>query len=487
MLSCGVQRDFEVPMASQCPACGRRNPADAYYCFYDGRLLSSDGRQGPVQVGSLPFATPFCFPDGQTCVNFNQLALACDRRWAEARALLVDGIWAAFFKGIGRLDLSAAATLAAVETDLDQALSQLLEKLPADPDALRPPKLALESTEENLGQLMPGADLAFELVIRNQGMFLLHGTVSSNCDWLVFGARPELSRKAFQTRNVCAIEVRAIGSKLRAGRQPLEGEFFVETNGGTVTIPVRAEVPINPFPKGIHANDSLAGASSPREIALKAKEHPHEAAVLFAQGAVKAWYASNGWTYPIEGSEGSGKGAIQQFFEALGLVKAPRLEINTESLTLKGKIGARLSQRVTVRTDEAKPVYAQAWSDADWVTFGPNTYRGNKVEIAVEVTVPPRPGETVQARVTIQGNGKQQFVVPVSVKVEKGPIPLPKKAARPAEKDEPPETPAAAMPSHADVAASWLPWAAWFAAGFLVAIFFSSLLLGAFFVVRRML
>src|SRR5438128_977938 len=117
-------------MASQCPACKRINPADAYYCFYDGRLLSNDGRQGPLQVGSLPFPAPFCFPDGQACVNFNQLAMACDRRWDEARALLAEGIWASFFKGIGRLDLAAAATLAAAEPDPDRALSQLVEKLP---------------------------------------------------------------------------------------------------------------------------------------------------------------------------------------------------------------------------------------------------------------------------------------------------------------------------------------------------------------------
>ncbi len=474
-------------MASQCPACARINPADAYYCFHDGRLLSNEGRQGPLQVGSLPFATPFCFPDGQACVNFNQLALACDRRWAEARNLLADGIWAAFFKGIGRFDLATAANQAAVEPDLDQGLSQLLEKLPADPECLRLPKLALESTEENLGQLMPGADLAFELEIRNQGMLLLHGSVASNCDWLVFGDQAGASQKIFQTRGVCTIPVRALGSKLRAGRKPLEGELVVETNGGTITVPVRAEVPINPFPKGIHANDSLAGARSPREIALKAKEHPNDAAVLFAQGAVKAWYASNGWTYPIEGSEGSGKGAIQQFFEALGLVKPPRLEIDTLSLMLKGKIGEHLSMRVTVRTDEAKPVYAQARSDRDWVTFGPIAYRGNKVEIAVEIMVPPQPGETVQARVTIQGNGKQQFVVPISVTVEKGPLPPAKKSVRAAASDIKPEEALTSPPSQAAVAASWLPWVGWFSAGFLAAILFSGLVLGAFFVVRRML
>src|SRR5204863_4084709 len=140
-----------------------------------------------------------------------------------------------------------------------------------------------------------------------------------------------------------------------------QGEILIDTNGGAITLPVLAEVPIIPFPKGVHANDALAGARSPHEIALKAKAQPREAALLFEQGAVKAWYASNGWMYPIEGSEGSGKGAVQQFFEALGLTKPPELEIDIDYLMFKGKIGERLVKHVILSTFESKPVYAQAW------------------------------------------------------------------------------------------------------------------------------
>src|SRR5205085_5044267 len=130
---------------------------------------------------------------------------------------------------------------------------------------------------------------------------------------------------------------------------------------GVLTASVRAEVPIRPFPHGVYANDVLAGARTPREIALKAKEFPNEAAVLFEQGAVKAWYASNGWTYPVEGSQGSGKGAVQQFFEALGLTAPPRLQLGTAALSFHGNPGEFLVRHVRVLTDELKPVYAQAW------------------------------------------------------------------------------------------------------------------------------
>jgi hypothetical protein len=382
----------------------------------------------------MPFPMPFYFSDGQVCGNFNQLALACDERWEEAKGLLAEGFWAGFFATIGRLDLSAAAKQAAVEPDRDLGLSLLLEKLPADPDALRPPKVVLESIDKDLGQLAPGADKTFEVMIINQGMLFLRGTVLSNCDWIVFGSRTGPAQKMFQTRNIYTIQARVLGHKLRAGLKPLQGEIVVDTNGGAVTMTVRANVPINPFPKGAYANDALAGAKSPHEIALKAKEHPKDAAVLFQQGAVKAWYATNGWTYPIEGSEGSGKGAVQQFFEALGLTKPPRLEINIKALTFKGKVGERLSARVTLRTEEAKPVYAQAWSNQDWAGFGPTEYMGNKVKIPVEITVPPYPGQTVSAHLTFQGNGKQRFIVPVSVVIEAAP--MPEEPVAPAEEDQ---------------------------------------------------
>jgi hypothetical protein len=247
---------------------------------------------------------------------------------------------------------------------------------------------------------------------------------------------------------------------------PLEGEISIETNGGTITVPVRAEVPVRPFPKGVYANDALAGARSPREVAVKAKEHTNEAAVLFEQGAVKAWYASNGWTYPVEGSQGSGKGAVQQFFEALGLAKPPRLQVDTTSLVLTAKAGSRVSRTVTLRTDENKPVYAQAASNQEWVTFGLIKYRGNSVSIPIEIAVPARVGETAHADVTILGNGKQHFVVPVSVTVEK-------EGAPPAHKSNSAvitRSGAQAAP-RARAAPSWARSIAWFGAGFLVTTF----------------
>src|SRR5436190_23448215 len=106
-------------MPHQCPGCSKSNPADAFYCYYDGRPLSKDRQQGPLHVGSLPFPAPFYFSDGQGCANFNELVLACNHRWEEARDFLVEDFWPTFFKGIGRLDLAAAAIQAGGESHPD--------------------------------------------------------------------------------------------------------------------------------------------------------------------------------------------------------------------------------------------------------------------------------------------------------------------------------------------------------------------------------
>src|SRR5262249_51333886 len=153
------------------------------------------------------------------------------------------------------------------------------------------------------------------------------------------------------------LPVHVVGKALRANAKPLSGKLIVDTNGGVVEIPVRVQVPVKPFPDGV-----LGGAKTPRQVAEKAKASPKEAAGLFANGAVAAWYASNGWTYPVQGPSATGIGAVQQFFEALGLVAAPKVTISTQSLQFRGAPGTFLEQVIQVQTVEKRPVYAHAVS-----------------------------------------------------------------------------------------------------------------------------
>src|SRR5262249_12340636 len=153
------------------------------------------------------------------------------------------------------------------------------------------------------------------------------------------------------------------GQHLRAGNKPLEGHLVLESNGGQpLTITVRAEVPARPFREGV-----LAGAVSPRQIAEKAKAAPKDAAPLFEHGNVAAWFKENGWTYPVQGPNASGLGAVQQFFEALGLATAPKVEVTEKSLSLRGDIGTSVQATLEVKTQEKRPVYAHATTDQDWL------------------------------------------------------------------------------------------------------------------------
>jgi hypothetical protein len=405
-------------MAVRCPTCFKVNPANAAYCYYDGRPLGQVGPGAALSPGSRPLPRPFTFPNGQAATTFNQLVIACDVRWNEARTNLRNGVWESYFSSIGRPDLAALARQSAGEPDPDAGLSQLLEALPADAEALRPAKLGVISTAEDLGALEPGRDHGFKCVIENQGVLLLRGWATTACDWLVLtDGKANSTRKLFQTRDTHTLWVLVVAKKLRAGLKPLEGQIVIETNGGCQTVTVRATVPIRPFPRFAGMSTVLAGALSPREVAVKAKAHPREAAALFEQGAVKAWYESNGWTYPVRGSQARGKGAVQQFFEALGVSRPPRLEIDTQRIDLRGRAGQHLPAQVVVRTAEAKFVHVETYSSQRWVKALPARSEGNRVTIPLRIDVPDRPGEALPATLTFRGNGGQEFAVPVTLTV----------------------------------------------------------------------
>jgi hypothetical protein len=211
------------------------------------------------------------------------------------------------------------------------------------------------------------------------------------------------------------------GKYLRAGVQPLEATVVIESNGGTTTVLVRAEVPVTPFPDGV-----LAGATTPRHVAQKAKKAPQEAARLFEQGAVVRWYQQNGWTYPVRGPGATGLGAVQQFFEALGLTKPPKVEVSERMVYFSGRVGDRLEHVLKVRTRERRPVYASATSDQWWLQIGAPRLAGANAGIPLVVPqVPDNPGGILRAQVQVTANGDQRFAVDVMLAVGADPEPIP--------------------------------------------------------------
>jgi hypothetical protein len=400
-------------MGQTCSKCSRVNPEEASYCYHDGAVLPGHGRNGgPVSVGSQPFATPLVFPSGRRCRNFDELALGCQEDWAAARDLLRQGFLASFLGGLGRADLAQAAREAARFPDPDRGLDQLLVELPTS--VLQPPRLRAGPQDIHLGVVAVGQDRGFELHLENQGMRLLYGSVTcDDGDWLSLGDPPGSPEKLFQFGAEAVVPVHVRGKRLRAGSKPLEGRLLVESNGGTATVTVKLEVPPKPFPDGV-----LAGAVTPRQVAEKAKAAPKEAAAFFESGAVARWYRDNGWTYPVQGPPASGLGAVQQFFEALGVTKPPKVGISARSLSLSGAVGDRLEHTLEVKSEEKRPVYAHAVSNQPWLEVGRARLNGRVAVIPLVVpAVPDREGETLTGKVVVQANGNQRFVVPVTLAV----------------------------------------------------------------------
>ena len=400
-------------MIRTCCRCSRTHPAEARYCAFDGTALSRSD-VGPVRFGKQPFPVPLVFPSGRVCHNFDELALGCQEEWAEAVDLLRQGDLKAFMQGIGRLDLAQAAHAASRVRDPEQGLDQFVSRLPAE--ALDPPQLQVDHGEIDLGRLRPGENRQLRLRLINQGMCLLSGTVLADVRWLSLAGGEGRRSKLFQCHKEQTITVSVIGRWLRAGPRPLEGRLEIRSSGGLATVLVRAEVPVEPFAEGV-----LAGAATPRQLARNAKAAPREAAALFESGAVRRWYEINGWDYPIHGPAASGLAAVQQFFEALGLTRPPTVEISEQTVLLRGEAGTRVEHVLRVQARENRAVYASAVSDQPWLQPGRARLDGRSATLSLLVPqIPDAPGEMRTARVTVTANGRQRFVVPVTLAIAGG-------------------------------------------------------------------
>jgi hypothetical protein len=386
---------------------------DAFYCFQDGTALRAQAM--PVDrshPGSKPFLTPFVFPSGKTCGDFDQFALACVQNWPVAVDLLREGSFTSFFRSLGRADVALAAEEAKRFPDPDRGLDLFLAALPAR--SLPSPLLDVEPRKLDLGVCRVGANWQGDLKLVNRGQGLLYGSVScEDCDWLSVGKAPGAAQKIFQFVQSAVVPLRVRGQRLRAGPRPLTGRVVIQSNGGTQVVIVSAQVPVTPFPAGI-----LGGACSPRQVAEKARANPGVAATLFENGAVAAWYNSNGWPYPIQGRQTPGPVALRQFLAALGLPTTPRVELSANVLVLTCISGQGVQHTLQVSTSENCPLSAQAVSDSPWLRVAEIRLAGRVATIHLSVAaIPDAPGAVRRARLTVTANGNQRFEVPVVLKV----------------------------------------------------------------------
>jgi hypothetical protein len=404
-------------MVQSCKRCRRANPREAVYCYHDGILLRRAGGDIPadgsaMNIGARPFSMPFVFPSGQSCHNFHQLAQACVHERAAAFDLLAKGHLETFLASQGRADLAGAAHVAARGNDSERAVDEFLGRLPVP---LPTAKLKVVPAAVDLGIVRIGEDRRVELTLHNEGMRLAYGSASCDVPWLSLHASDAAlaESKLFQFTDRTSMALRVMGRQLRALDKPQEGTVLFESSGGKASVTVRVVVPVKPFSEGV-----LAGAVSPREVAHKAKESPKEAAVLIENGALARWHESNGWVFPIRVPVASGPAAVQQYLEALGLVKTPTVELSENAVQLRGRPGEKIEYSIAVITQENRAAIAHGTSDQPWLQVARTIFRGRSAFVPLLVpAVAGRLGETLQAVVSITANGGQRFAVPVTLQV----------------------------------------------------------------------
>ena len=396
-------------MSLVCDRCRRVNPNEAYYCWFDGASLAGRATSGPINLGTQPFPSPYVFPSGIAARNFDQLAMACRKSWKESIEMLREGYLGSFFGSIGRVDLARAAQEAAKFPEIHRGLDELLGKLPTQ--VLEAPKLNVEPTDLNLGQMAVGGERTIEIMLANYGMRLIYGSVTSEVPWLTIGMGTGRPSRILEFIDELRVPIQIRGQNLRARTKPQEGRLVFDTNAGKVAVTIRVEVPPIPFAEGV-----LAGALSPRQLAEKAKANPAEAAPCFESGAVAKWFVANGLQYPVQGPTAPGMAGVQQFFEALGLAKPPKIECAPRPIDFSGDPGQTYETTIEVSTSDKKLVYAYLTSDQPWIEGTPKP-AGRTCTIAVKVTVPPQPSETLRPKVMVHANGNQKFPVPVTIVV----------------------------------------------------------------------
>jgi hypothetical protein len=322
----------------------------------------------------------------------------------------------AFLAALGRADLARAARTAKRAADRERGLDNFQGQLPNS--VLQPPKLHVEPLLIDLGTIHPGQERRSELALHNDGQRLLSGTASiDDHPWLTLGDGPGQQRRVFQLADRLVLPVRVLGSSVRAYRKSQQAGIQQESNGGTATVTMRITVLVQPFPEGV-----LAGALGPRELASKAHDAPKEAAALIESGAAARWYQANGWDYPVPGPAATGKAAVQQLFEALGLVKPPQVELSDDAIHLHGLPGEKVEYSLAVITQENRAAIAHGTSDRPWLVVGPTIFRGRSAFMPLTIAaVPGQVGDTVGAVISAIANGDQRFAVPVTLTV--GPAP----------------------------------------------------------------
>ena len=411
-----------------CPRCHRVNPGEAAFCYFDGvDLRAIPATNGRARADGA--AGSFVFPSGRRCSSLGELAVGCLEEWDSACELLAGGKLAQYLVEIGRADLARSAHPPAAG-EKDAALDNLLQALPGTAE-LRP-RLDLTPRRLQMGTLSVGEEKRVRLQVQNTGKGLLHGklTVAQGGEWLRLEGVKDGNALSIRTTAVQAVTL-VVATRGLSSPHKYSGKLTLVTNGGVAELPVRLDLGLFPFPKA-----PFLDVTTPRELADRIRTLPKQAVPLLESGVIANWFTQNGWQFPIQGRQAQGVAAVQQFFEGMGLSKAPVLEIENPVVNLHCQANQRVPGQFVLRTDSKKWVFAHASCSASWVRLLSEDVSGpQQTVLPFEVDgaeLPP--GKTYEADVKLICNSGQTFTgrlrltiagdpVVKAPKVSRGPVP----------------------------------------------------------------
>ena len=400
-------------MAAQvCPRCQRANPGEAAYCYFDGGSLHAR-QDGPQRL-----AHDFVFPTGRRCQSIEEFANACQEDWILSRDLLAKDAFRQYFTSLGRHDLVRVAQEAMQQPTTDLALSRFINGLPVD--RTNTPRLDMQPRKFYLGRLPAGEVRELDLSLLNLGKGTLQGTltVAAGGDWISIG-EGQLNQIRVQTTKEQRLRLRLDTRKLKSA-QTYAGQLMVVTNGGVVEVPVRFELVAKPFAKA-----PFQGVRTPREMAERMRDNPKQAGPLLESGEVERWFAFNNWDYPVQGPIAKGLAGVQQFFEAMGLSRPPKLQLSQREVHFSTHYPDPIRFQVAMQTSAKKWVYGQVDSPEAWLkVLTPKVIGPQHANILFEADPKLMPKFPPDAcKVQVRGNGGQKLDLTIFLEVKDAPRP----------------------------------------------------------------
>ena len=407
-----------------CPRCHRANPDEAAFCHFDGVLLRGSTLEAPP---THRFPREWELPGGRRCGSLDELARGFLADWDAAREALADGSLLSFLRSAGLADLARAALDAQLQPDPDVGLQTFLERVPTAVSAA--PALDLQPRRLLLTDVTRGQLRLEELRLFNRGRGLLHGTVRvvEGGNWIALGEGltpgPDVPLK---TRTEQTVFVQIDPFPLPTAGSYV-GKLLVQTNGGTLEIPVQADLVVQPV--------SFRGmqVGTERDLAKLMKERPKEAVGWLEDGSVAKWFEEQGWPFPVEEPIAPGMAGVQQFFEALRLSRPPAVELSASEMSLVCQFPEAVECSVTLFTADRKWVYARVESDSYWLVPREEQVAGpQKAEIAFDVDSSLlEAGHSYEGNLSATANGGQTLGLRVLVEVRRGFEPFTRRLLRP--------------------------------------------------------